>query len=101
MRWHVYCLQYRKEIDRKKTIMYLKSTLTRKRHTTLIQRIAVLQRESDGDAIELLAKSDGLLITALGGVAHQKVVHATRQFDFDGGLTALMDGAQAAGYKVL
>ncbi|MGZ5788295.1 MAG: response regulator [Burkholderiaceae bacterium] len=67
----------------------------------LIQRIAVLLREYDGDAIELLVEADGLLATALGGAAHQKIARATRQFDFDGGLTALIEGAEAAGYKVL
>jgi two-component system, sensor histidine kinase and response regulator len=67
----------------------------------LIQRIAALLKEYDGDAIELLVESDGLLATALGSVAHQKIARATRQFDFDGGLTALIEGAEAAGYKVL
>ncbi|HEY8102052.1 MAG TPA: response regulator [Burkholderiaceae bacterium] len=67
----------------------------------LIQRIAALLRGYDGDAIELLVESDGLLAKALGGAAHQKIARATRQFDFDGGLAALIEGAEAAGYKVL
>jgi PAS domain S-box-containing protein len=67
----------------------------------LIQRIAKLLKEYDGDAIELLVEADGLLATALGSTAHQKIARATRQFDFDGGLAALIEGAETAGYKVL
>ena len=67
----------------------------------LIQQIAALLRESDGDAMELLTQSDELLDTALGSAAHEKIARAARQFDFDGGLAALIEGATAAGYKVL
>lgn len=67
----------------------------------LILHLARLLSEYDGAAIELLLESEPLLIEALGGVAHQKIAHAARQFDFDAGLDALIESAESAGYKVL
>jgi PAS domain S-box-containing protein len=67
----------------------------------LIQRLAALMKEYDGDAIELLFDSERILTDAFGSAAYQKISRAARQFDFDGGLQALVEGAVSAGYSVL
>jgi hypothetical protein len=66
----------------------------------VIRRIAVLMKDYDGDAIELLTASEGLLTAALGTTSLQKIMRATSQFDFDACLAALIEGAEAAGYKM-
>lgn len=66
----------------------------------LICRIAGLLREYDGEAIDLLAESNILLKSILGGAAHQSIDQAARQFDFENALRALTAGAEAAGYEI-
>jgi two-component system sensor histidine kinase/response regulator len=67
----------------------------------LIQRIVELLRQYDGDAIELLTESNDVLAKSLSKPAHQKVMRAARQFDFDAGLSALLEGAAEAGFGAL
>ncbi|MGZ5818230.1 MAG: PAS domain S-box protein, partial [Burkholderiaceae bacterium] len=74
---------------------------TRKAVYELMQCIAGLLRQSDADAIELLNESRALLIQILGSAAHQKIVRAARQYDFDACLAALVEGAEAVGYGIL
>ncbi|MBI1891337.1 MAG: response regulator [Burkholderiales bacterium] len=66
----------------------------------LMRRIAGLLREYDGEAIDLLAESNMLLKSILGGAAHQSIDQAARQFDFENALRALTAGAEAAGYEI-
>jgi two-component system sensor histidine kinase/response regulator len=66
----------------------------------LISRLLLLLRESDGEAMDLLAESRQLLAAALGTEAHQKIERAARRFDFEGVLAALVTGAQEAGYEI-
>jgi hypothetical protein len=63
---------------------------------TLMRRIASLLREYDGEAIDLLAESNMLLISMLGEAAHKRIEEAARRFDFDATLRALLQGAHEA-----
>ena len=67
----------------------------------LMQRIAELLQQYDADAIELLGESHAMLTQILGSIAHQKVARAARQYDFDACRSALIEGAEAAGYGIL
>ncbi|MFC7515242.1 PAS domain S-box protein [Herbaspirillum sp. GCM10030257] len=65
-----------------------------------IFRFAQLLRGSDADATELLEQASGLLATALGTDALERINKAMRQYEFDDALAALGESARAAGYQI-
>jgi two-component system sensor histidine kinase/response regulator len=65
-----------------------------------IIRFAQLLRASDADASELLEQASGLLATALGTDALERIDKAMRQYEFDDALAALGESARAAGYQI-
>jgi two-component system sensor histidine kinase/response regulator len=77
------------------------NSISRETAHELMRRIAGLLRQYDADAIELLNESNTSLIQILGGMAHQKIMRAARQYDFDACLFALIEGAEAVGHDVL
>jgi two-component system, sensor histidine kinase and response regulator len=75
--------------------------ISRKEAYELMQEIAKLMRQYDADAIELLNESNTLLAQILGSMAHQKIIRAVRQYDFDSGLSVLIESANAVGYGIV
>ncbi|KRB94218.1 PAS domain S-box protein [Noviherbaspirillum sp. Root189] len=67
---------------------------------TTIIRFAQLLRDSDADASELLEQASGLLATALGTDALERIDKAMRQYEFDDALAALGESARLAGYQI-
>jgi len=65
-----------------------------------ITRFAQLLRGSDAEASELLEQAAGLLATALGADALERIGEAMRRYEFDDALAALSESARAAGYRI-
>ncbi|HEY0844630.1 MAG TPA: PAS domain S-box protein [Noviherbaspirillum sp.] len=66
----------------------------------IIRRFARLLRDSDGEATDLLAQSANLLAAVLDAESYRDLERAARQYDFDSALSALLAGAEAAGYNI-
>ena len=59
-----------------------------------------LLAESDGEALDILVEASDLIVQALGVESHKQVMRAAKQFDFDGALDYLRQGAKSHGYQI-
>ena len=66
----------------------------------VISRFARLLKECDGEAVDLLEQVSTLLASTLDDEVLACVERAAKQYDFDAALSALNDGAAAAGYAL-
>jgi two-component system sensor histidine kinase/response regulator len=66
----------------------------------VILRLGHLLRESDGDAVDALDQSAGLLAAALDASSWSDIERAVTLYDFDAALAALRVGARTAGFQI-
>jgi len=86
-RAHEHVITDNQEVDREATQL-------------LIKRFALLLKESDGEAVDLLRQSGPLLSAALDADACQRIEKAVHRYDFEAALDALASAAGIAGYKI-
>jgi two-component system sensor histidine kinase/response regulator len=66
----------------------------------LISEFALLLRQCDSEALDVLQRGGALLSAALDDDTCRLIECAARQYDFDAALDALASGAKAGGYAV-
>ncbi|WP_052452500.1 PAS domain S-box protein [Noviherbaspirillum autotrophicum] len=66
----------------------------------LISEFALLLRQCDSEALDVLQRGGALLAAALDDDTCRLIERAARQYDFDAALDALASGAKAGGYAV-